>query len=201
MDQSLQNKTNLEEILPANTMKTSVQQTKVERTIKPAPSRYRNEISKYLIYRDEEKCKLCGTCVKICPKGVHVLKEGYKLFATPLLYKCNGAVCEKTDKFCVSNCPNGALRMVKNPMMEALGDNRWSEDMLLATWQMAETGNVVPDDYDFEYETGFSDGGFDRIRFKFSENPTKINEDEIDISLNLNKRNDGRPQIKIDVPW
>ena len=201
MDQSFVNKINLDEVLPANTMKTRVPQTEVERKVKPAPARYRNEISKYIVYRDEEKCKLCGTCVKTCPKGVHVLKEGYKLFATPLMYKCNGAVCEKTDNFCVAKCPNGALRLVKNPMMEALGDNRWSEDMMLATWLMAETGDVVPDDYDFEYETGFSDGGFDRIRFKFPEKPNQVKDDEIDISLTLNKRNDGRPNIKIDVPW
>ena len=65
---------------------------------------------------------MCGTCVKTCTKGVHVLKKGYKLFATPLSYKCNGFVCEKTENFCVAKCPHGALRLVKNPMMEVLGD-------------------------------------------------------------------------------
>ena len=38
--------------------------------------------------------------------------------------------------------------------MEALGDFRWTSDMILATWRMAETGEVIPKDYDFEYETG-----------------------------------------------
>ena len=201
MDQSFQNKTNLEDILPANTMKTRVEQTIVDRTVIPAESRYRNEISKYIIYRDEQKCKLCGLCVKTCPKGVHVMKSGYKLFATPLSYKCNGSMCEKTDKFCITKCPEGALRIVKNPMMEALGDARWPSDMMLATWFMAETGQDLPDDCDFEYETGKSEGGFDRIRFVFPENPAKVKGEEIDISLDLNKRNDGRPEIKIDVPW
>ena len=61
-------------MIPGNTLKTFVPQVAVKREIKPAPSRYRNEIAKYLIYRDEEKCTLCGTCVETCPKGVHVMK-------------------------------------------------------------------------------------------------------------------------------
>jgi glutamate synthase domain-containing protein 2/ferredoxin len=201
MDQSLENSFNLEEILPANTFKTRVTQVKVERTVKPAPSRYRNEIAKYIIFRDEEKCNMCGTCVETCTKGVHTLKPGYKLFASPKSYKCNGFVCEKTEHFCASKCPQGALKLVKNPMMEVLGDHRWPADMILATWYMAETGAPIPDDYDFEYETGDSEGGFDRIRIAFPEKPVNVIEDEIDISLDLNKRNDGRPKIKIDVPW
>jgi len=201
MDQSLENKIDLEGIIPENTLKTRVPQTVVDRKIVLAPTRYRNEIAKYIIFRDEEKCALCGTCVNTCTKGVHILKPGYKLFANPLSYNCNGAVCEKTDHFCVSKCPQGALKMVKNPMMEALGDNRWPSDMMLATWRMAETGNIVPDDYDFEYETGNSEGGFDRIRIVYPEKPKEVNLDEIDLSLELNKRNDGRPTIKIDVPW
>jgi len=66
MGRSLENKIDLEEILPSNTFKTRVPQVEVERNIKSAPSRYRNEIAKYLIYRDEETCKMCGTCVKTC---------------------------------------------------------------------------------------------------------------------------------------
>jgi ferredoxin len=201
MDQSLVNKVELEGIIPGNTLKTRVPQGMVERKVITAPSRYRNEIAKFIIFRDEEKCTLCGTCVNTCTKGVHVFKTGYKLFASPESYHCNGSVCEKTDSYCITKCPNGALRLVKNPMMEALGDNRWPADMMLATWRMAETGNIIPKDYDFEYETGNSDGGFDRIRIRFPEKPEKVEEDEIDISLDLNKKNDGRPKIRIDVPW
>jgi glutamate synthase domain-containing protein 2/NAD-dependent dihydropyrimidine dehydrogenase PreA subunit len=201
MDQSLENKIDLEGIIPENTLKTRVPQVVVDKKIVTAPSRYRNEIAKYIIFRDEEKCTLCGTCVNTCTKGVHVFKPGYKLFAVPASYKCNGAVCEKTDSYCIEKCPQGALKLVKNPMMEALGDNRWPADMMLATWKMAETGNIVPEDYDFEYETGNSDGGFDRIRLVYPKNPNPVSEEEIDISLELNKRNDGRPKIRIDVPW
>ena len=37
--------------LPENTLKTRVPQEQVERVVKPAPSRYRNEIAKYIVHR------------------------------------------------------------------------------------------------------------------------------------------------------
>jgi ferredoxin len=191
----------LKDLLPENTMKTRVPQVKVERIIKPAPSRYRNEIAKYIIFRNDD-CVRCGKCAEVCPYGVHVLKPGYKYFAMPKSDKCIGTSCEKTDHFCVSLCPKGALRMVENPMMKALGDARWPADMILATWKMAETGDLPPEEYGFDYQCGNSDGGFDRLRFRFPENPPNdVDEDEIDTSLLLNRRNDGRPRVRIDVPW
>lgn len=201
MGQFSENNASLETLLPGNTMKTRVPQVEVERRITTAPSRYRNEIAKYIIYRDEENCTMCGTCAAICPKGVHVLKKGYAKFATPVSHHCNGSVCEKTENYCVARCPQKALRLVKNPMMDVLGDYRWPSDMILATWYMAETGKTLPGDCDYEYETGNSGGGFDRIRIKYPKKPPEIDIDDIDIGIELNKRNDGRPQIKIDVPW
>jgi len=72
----------LKEVLPENTIKTLVPQVEVTREVKPAPSRYRNEIAKYIIRRSSD-CKLCGKCAQVCPHGVHVLKPGYKLFSAP----------------------------------------------------------------------------------------------------------------------
>lgn len=200
MNQYSNNKNNPKEALPENTLKTFVPQVSVKREIKPAPTRYLNEISKYSIHRDENKCRMCGTCVNTCQYGVHVIKPGYKLFATNKNYKCIGIECEKTNHYCIAKCPNGALDLLRNPMMEVLGDNRWTSDIILNTWKMAETGDKVPDDV--EFEIGHSEGGFDRIVFKFPKKVSEeINEDEIDVSLELNKRDDGRPKIKIDVPW
>jgi ferredoxin len=194
-------KSDLKDIIPENTLKTCVPQVQVERKIFPAPSRYRNELAKYIIFRDESKCTLCGICVSTCTRGVHVLKEGYKLFATPFSYQCNGSVCEQTENFCIKKCPQNALRLVKSPMMEVLGDYRWPADMILATWKMAETGATISDEFDFAYEAGDSGGGFDRLRFNYPVKPVPIDEKDIDISIDLNKRNDGRPEISIDVPW
>jgi glutamate synthase domain-containing protein 2/NAD-dependent dihydropyrimidine dehydrogenase PreA subunit len=198
---SLAQEKGIKDILPENTLKTLMPQVAVSRENRPAPPRYRNEIAKYIIRRSSD-CKLCGKCVEICPNGVHVLKPGYKYFAAPHSHVCVGPSCQKTDHYCVDLCPQKALRLVENPMMKLLGDYRWPADMILATWKMAETGDLPPPEFGYEYHCGNSGGGFDRIRFRFPEKPpVELREDDIDTSLELNRRNDGRPQIKIDVPW
>ena len=73
---------NLAAILPAKTLETRVPQVQVERKIATAPSRYRNEISKYILRRSHD-CIHCGKCAEICPYGVHVRKGSYKLFCEP----------------------------------------------------------------------------------------------------------------------
>jgi glutamate synthase domain-containing protein 2/ferredoxin len=189
------------QILPDNTLKTLVPQVEVARVTRHAPPRYRNEIAKYIIRRSSD-CILCGKCAEVCPQGVHVLKPGYKYFAAPRHHVCIGPACQKTSHYCVELCPKKALRMIENPMMEVLGDYRWTADMILATWKMAETGELPSPEYGYEYHCGNSGGGFDRIRFRFPDKPpVALDEDEIDTSIELNRRNDGRPLIRIDVPW
>jgi ferredoxin len=190
-----------EVILKDKTMTSGVPQIEVSRETRLAPSRYRNEIAKYIIRRSSA-CTLCGKCAEVCPQHVHVLKPGYKYFAAPRQHVCIGPACEKTSHYCVALCPQKALRMVENPMLKAMGDYRWPADMILATWKMAETGEIVSPDYGYQYQVGDSGGGFDRLRFKFPvKPPVVLDEDEIDTSIELNRRNDGRPNIKIDVPW
>ena len=201
MANSLVQENKTPQILPENTSKTLVPQADVPRVVKPAPSRYRNEIAKYIIRRSSE-CTFCGKCAEVCPYGVHVLKPGYKLFLAPHLNVCIGPSCQQTSHYCIDLCPNKALKMVENPMLKALGDYRWTPDIILATWKMAETGEPPSPDYNYEYELGASGGGFDRLKFKFPEKPPVIlSDEEIDTSLELNRRLDDRPQIKIDVPW
>ncbi|MBN1506902.1 MAG: hypothetical protein JW955_08650, partial [Sedimentisphaerales bacterium] len=131
----------LRDILPANTLKTRVSQVEVERKIAPAPPRYRNEVSKYIIRRNHD-CMHCGKCAQLCPYGVHVRKPGYRYFCEPKSYRCIGSACEKTDHYCVAACAQSAIQIVENPMMQILGDYRWTADMILATWMMAETGHA-----------------------------------------------------------
>lgn len=202
MAEFLEQDCRLKEILPEKTLKTRTPQFQQARTVRPALPRYRNEISRYIILRDEEKCAVCGKCVAVCPQGVHVKKPGYKYFALPKSHLCFGPKCEEKGCYCITACPQGALRIQENPMMKVLGDYRWPAGMILATWKMAENGEVPPEEYGYEFETGDSGGGFDRIRIKFPEKPPiELKKDEIDTSLELNRRNDGRPKIKIDVPW
>ena len=46
-----------------------------------------------------------------------------------------------------------------------MGDYRWTPDLLVSTWDMAETGS--PPGKHLESEVGDSGGGFDRLRFRF----------------------------------
>ncbi len=88
-----------------------------------------------------------------------------------------------------------------NPNLEALRDYRWPADLLLASWRQAETGEIP--DSGIEYRTGNSRGGFDRLRFRFPapDGETLPKEEEISTSLPLNRRGDGRPEIRIRVPF
>jgi glutamate synthase domain-containing protein 2 len=84
--------------------------------------------------------------------------------------------------------------------METIGDYRWSSEMILAHWYMAETGNLPY--VDLEYSLGYSGGGFDKIRFRIPDpkDYLDIPDEEIDTSLSLNKRRDGRPERVLSLP-
>jgi glutamate synthase domain-containing protein 2 len=81
----------------------------------------------------------------------------------------------------------------------ALGDLRWTPDLILATWAQAGSGRPPAQG---EYELGASGGGFDRLRLKADRPPDAAlsPEAEIDLSLALNRREDG-VRIDIPVPW
>ncbi len=171
----------------------------VTRQVRHAPPRYRNEIGKYHVHRSS-KCIKCGKCAEICPYGVHTRPTGYRQMVRPFDYRCIGPDCAKTDHYCVSACPQGALSVTKNPVFETLGDHRWTADLIVSTWQMAETGHA-PGPH-LESEIGASGGGFDRLRFRFpSSVPADLRPENISTELLINRRNDGRPKLKIDVPW
>ena len=163
------------------------------------PSRYRNPIGKYVVRRNS-RCISCGLCAELCPYGVHVRYENYSEPIRPLDYRCIGSKCEANDFFCVKRCPQHALSVGLNPIMETIGDYRWSSEMILAHWYMAETGNLPY--VDLEYILGYSGGGFDKIRFRIPDpkDYLDIPDEEIDTSLSLNKRRDGRPERVLSLP-
>ncbi|MDO8568993.1 MAG: glutamate synthase-related protein [Dehalococcoidales bacterium] len=163
------------------------------------PSRYRTPIGKYVVRRNS-RCKSCGTCARVCPYGVHVRYEGYSEPLPPLSYKCIGPKCEANDFYCVKRCPNHALTVGLNPILDTFGDYRWSNEMILAQWYMAETGNLPH--VDLEYNLGYSGGGFDKIRFKAPDpkDYLDIPDEEIDTSICLNRRHDGRPEKVLSLP-
>jgi glutamate synthase domain-containing protein 2/ferredoxin len=167
--------------------------------IKNTPSRFRHQVPKYKVTRSDA-CINCGTCADTCPYGVHERVEGHNKVKPPVNYRCIGFECLEKDFCCINKCPRQALSLSLNPMYEALGDFRWPADMITGTWIMAETG-YPPERTDLEYNIGNSGGGFDKLRFKFPENPPeKLSESEISLEIPLNRRNDGRNNIVIALP-
>ncbi len=163
------------------------------------PSRFRNTIGKYIIRRNS-RCTSCGLCAKLCPYGVHPRYDNYAKPMRPQTHKCVGFACKDNDYYCVDRCPEKALSLRLNPIMETLGDYRWTTEMILGHWAMAESGELPV--VDLEYSLGNSGGGFDKIRFKKAPKKDRldISDEEIDTSIILNKRGDGRPEKKISIP-
>jgi len=173
-------------------------QESVERVVRPAPDRYRNALGQYRISRSAA-CVACGQCAKLCPQGVHAKPDGYTFTLRPQDHLCVGPDCAKTDHFCVAKCPKKALSLVRNPTFDCMGDPRWTADLIASTWHMAATGHAPTNG--LEYRRGASGGGFDRIGINFPEKSDgKIAPADVDTHLALNRRNDGRPQVRIDVP-
>jgi glutamate synthase domain-containing protein 2/ferredoxin len=167
--------------------------------IKETPSRFRNTIGKYVVRRNS-KCIACGLCAEICPNGVHVRYKNFSKANRPVSHKCIGTKCKENDYFCVDRCPAGALSVSSNPLLETLGDFRWTSEMLLGHFAMAETGNAPI--VDLEYNLGNSGGGFDKMRF-IHPDPAKflsVDDEAIDTSIELNKTGDGRPERTISIP-
>ena len=81
----------------------------------------------------------------------------------------------------------------------ALGDARWTPDLILATWHQA--GDGLPPDNGLEYRVGRSGGGFDRLDFAFRPRAAWTPEGEaVDTSIPLNRRPYDR-KVEIPVPW
>ncbi len=89
----------------------------------------------------------------------------------------------------------------------ALGDARWTDQLILSGWYMAEHGHSP----EFrEHRTGASGGGFDRLRFKFERDAlfaadaagaeAESARAAVDMSLVLNRRDTAR-KLTIKVPW
>jgi len=165
--------------------------------VRRAPSRFPNPLGKYTLVIDRE-CENCGICVELCPHKV--FQRGARRPTVKAPHMCQGPECGFQDHCCITRCPKRAITMRPNPSFELLGDKRWTPDLLASTWHMAETGEVPHQD--LNYKTGASGGGFDRLRFVFP--PRKglfVDEGDISLSIDLNRRDDGRPKIRIPVPF
>jgi glutamate synthase domain-containing protein 2 len=81
----------------------------------------------------------------------------------------------------------------------ALGDYRWTADLILSTWVQAETGKSPANG--LEHRVGNSGGGFDVLDFKFLPEDRWLPKDApIDLSIPLNRRPYDR-KIEIPIPF
>lgn len=87
-------------------------------------------------------------------------------------------------------------------MMPALGDYRWTPDLIYATWVQAETGKPpIEGQAKLEHRVGNSGGGFDALDFKsLSESQWLPESVEIDLAIPLNRRPYDK-KIEIPIPW
>ena len=165
----------------------------------PCPSRFRNSLAVYRVVRTSD-CISCGKCAEVCKYGVHV-KAGKRMLA-PKSHLCRGSeVCRLAGSFCVNSCPVNALRVGPDPMWQAFGDPRWTADLLVSTWEQAATG--MPPNSHIEYKRGASGGGFDRMDIVFPGKApdASFKPQDVDLGITLNKRQDGRPEVQIGIPF
>src|SRR6266581_1725625 len=81
------------------------------------------------------------------------------------------------------------LPTLRHGLPAGLGNKRWTAELILATYEMALTGDLPKNG--LEYKTGDSGGGFDVLGWKNNGFP-RVDEDAVDLSISLNKREHGK---------
>ncbi len=156
-----------------------------------SPQRLRHTVGPWRVAVNRN-CIDCGLCVEACPTHVFHFDPGRHHLAAPDDGRCLGPQCNA----CVRECPVDAIAIGPNPSYACLGDKRWTNDLLAATFYAAETGDLP---LLGETQVGGSGGGFDRLRFAFPDRPTPVAPEEVDTSIPLNRRGQG-PDITIPIP-
>jgi len=88
------------------------------------------------------------------------------------------------------------LPTLRHGVSGGFGNKRWTPELIFATYEQGTTGKPPTS---LEYRVGDSGGGFDRLDFKTPRTESVTDEDEIDLSLDLNRRKFG-PKISIPIP-
>jgi glutamate synthase domain-containing protein 2 len=88
------------------------------------------------------------------------------------------------------------LPSLKYGIPGALGNKRWTPELIFATYAQATSANPPQG---LEYKIGASGGGFDRLDFKTVQSDVNFEDQECDLSVDLNRRPTG-PRIEIPIP-
>ena len=142
-------------------------------------------------------CISCGMCASLCPYGVHRRIDGHVSILPPDDTRCIGPACERNTFYCVANCPTKSLSVKPSETFASMGDPRWTAEMILTTWSMAQSGRPVPVEH--PGNLGASGGGFDALHFRLPGFRERVDPDSISTSIELNRRGSGQ-RIRIPIP-
>jgi hypothetical protein len=129
-----------------------------------APARFRR-IGKFANVDWREDCSRCSNCVKPrCLYDVYKRESAYNRDPqTPVetLDECKACLS------CVQGCTKGLLGVSVNPEFLDMGDEYWKPEILLTTWNQADTGKIPVSGAG--YRGRFHGPGFDSIWTDMSE--------------------------------
>ncbi len=130
----------------------------------PTASRF-HRVGKFGNVDWREDCSRCSNCVKLrCLYDVYRHEAAYNrdpLTAVDTLNECKACLS------CVQGCTKGLLSVSINPEFLDIGDEYWKPDILLATWNQADAGNIPVSGAG--YRGRFCGPGFDSIWTDMSE--------------------------------
>jgi len=87
--------------------------------------------------RRSARCVACGECIASCIYGVHERgAEDPRRLAEPGSDLCRGCLV------CPQQCPRGALEVVRNPALAAVGQEPFDVDSVLTIWAEAADGKI-----------------------------------------------------------
>jgi hypothetical protein len=130
----------------------------------PTPGRF-HRVGKFGGIDWREDCSRCSNCVKRrCCFDVYEHESVHNrdpLAAVQTLYECKACFS------CVQGCTKGLLSLSVNPEFLEMGDDFWKPDLILNTWNQADTGRIPVSGAG--YRGRFHGPGFDSIWTDMSE--------------------------------
>ena len=169
------------------------------REVRPAPDRYRNAIGRYTVRRSAD-CVACGLCAELCPQGVH---SGRRDTA----WRCARATSSASARTArrPTTTASRAARSRRSPCCAIRPPTRWATRAgpPTSSWRPGTRPRpAMRPPPGSSTGTAQSGGGFDQLRFGFPETPAAgaASPARSTPGLDLNRRDDGRPQVHIDVP-
>ncbi|HSW39038.1 MAG TPA: hypothetical protein VLL97_06055, partial [Acidobacteriota bacterium] len=130
----------------------------------PVTGRF-HRIGKFGIVDCREDCSRCSNCVKVrCNFDVYKHESAHSrnpLDSVQTLNECKACFS------CVQGCTKGLLNLSVNPEFLDIGDDYWTPDLILSTWNQADSGEIPVSGAG--YRGRFHGPGFDSIWTDMSE--------------------------------